>query len=257
MKINKKTIVIYIIVLCVALIMCWNYVKMHWANDTYTIYNTGYYEYGIKVFLKNGRPFSCLLLIIAGKFNLKIETLVKISTILGICISSASVMLIRMIICRFKPPRNNLDEFKIAIISYCTIYNFMYIDILYFAEACILASGVFLAIFAAYKLVLSPKHKIIKSFFYLLIAVFCYNGIVGVYIVSVILLLLLQNNIFSKNFKYIFISVALIVTTIVLNFIQIKLVINLFNFSQNTRLSLNIIYNTLFILKNARKNFNE
>ena len=45
MKINKKTIVIYIIVLCVALIMCWNYVKMHWANDTYTIYNTGYYEY--------------------------------------------------------------------------------------------------------------------------------------------------------------------------------------------------------------------
>ena len=90
-----------------------------------------------------------------------------------------------------------------------------------------------------------------------MIAVFCYNGIVGVYIVSVILLLLLQNNIFSKNFKYIFISVALIVTTIVLNFIQIKLVINLFNFSQNTRLSLNIIYNTLFILKNARKNFNE
>ncbi len=257
MKINKKTIIIYIIILCVSLIMCWDYVRMHWANDTYAIYDWGYYEYGTKIFLKNGRPFSCLLLIIAEIFNLKIEILVKISTILGICISSASVMLIRKIICNFKPPKNNLDEFKIIVISYCTIYNFMYIDILYFAEACILATGVFFSIFAAYKLVLSSKHKIIKSFFYLLIAVFCYNGIVGVYIVSVVLLLLLQNNTFSKNLKYILITVVLIITTIILNFIQIKLVSNLFNFSQNTRLSSNIIYNILFILKNARKNFNE
>ena len=73
MKINKKTIIIYIIILCVSLIMCWNYVRMHWANDTYAIYDWGYYEYGTKIFLKNGRPFSCLLLIIAEIFNLKIE----------------------------------------------------------------------------------------------------------------------------------------------------------------------------------------
>lgn len=249
MKVNKKNVIIYIIVLFISLIMCYNYVKIHYANDTFAIYNMGYYEYGTKVFLKAGRPFSCLLLIFAGKFNLSIETFTEISTILGIFVSSLSVMLIRKIIYKFKLPKNNFEELIVLAISYCTIYNFMYIEILYFAEACVLAFGIFMAILSSYQLILSDKYRILKSFFLLLLAVFSYNGTVGVYIVSVVLISLLKNNNFIKVAKDILIALLFIIVTIFLNFIQIKYVSNYLNITQS-RLSYNIINNIIYIISN-------
>ena len=171
------------------------------------------------------------------------------SKLCGILITCLSVMLVRKIIIKFKPAKTITEEIIITMISYCTIYNFMYIEILYFAESCVMALGVFMALLAAYQFIEPCKHKVIKSFILLLIAVFSYNGTVGVYIVSVILILLLQN----KNLKYflknIFIAIGLILTSIILNFIQIKLAQNYFNIVQN-RLSFNIIYNLKFIIGN-------
>ena len=109
-----------------------------------------------------------------------------------------------------------------------------------------------MAIFAAYQFIEPCKHKIIKSFVLLLIAVFSYNGVIGIYIVTVVLVILLQNNNLKNFLKNIFIAIALILVTIALNFAQIKFAQNYFNTVQN-RLSFDIIYNIKFIINNLRK----
>lgn len=254
MKTKKREAIIFCVILLISFGMCFNYIKLHYANDTYAIYNMGYIEYATKIFLKAGRPFSCLLLIISDKLKLPIETLVLISTIIGIVISCMSVMLIRKIIKNLKYPKDILEEIIVVTIAYCTIYNFMYIEILHFAETCILSLGIFAAIYAAYQLVVSNKCNIIRSFILLTIAVFSYNGTVGVYIVTVVLLSLLYNDGFKENIRNIIKAVILIIITIGLNFIQIKVASNYYNVIQN-RLSSNIINNLLYIIKNVRKCF--
>lgn len=94
-----------------------------------------------------------------------------------------------------------------------------------------------------------------KSFTYLLIAIFCYNGTIGIYIVTVFLLLLMQkNNSVKSIIKNILIAGILELIVISLNFIQIKIVCNYMGITQN-RLSLNIIDHFIYIALNCGRVF--
>lgn len=138
MKEKRKSIIIYIVLVCISFIICQNFIKTHYTSDTYNMINMGYEEYAIKIFLKDGRVFSCLITLLAGKINMPIELFVRTSTIIGICISCLSVMLIRKIMITEKAPQNIWHEIIVICIAYCTIFNFMYVEMLYFAEAAIL-----------------------------------------------------------------------------------------------------------------------
>ena len=79
----------------ISLLICVNYVKGHYANDSYAIMNQGYYKYATGTFLTAGRPIACLLLLVADMLNLSVCVLAKCSFIIGILISCSLVMLIR------------------------------------------------------------------------------------------------------------------------------------------------------------------
>ena len=174
MKKTKKELLIYFIVVASAIIIFKNYIIGHYAVDTYAIANLGYKEYAIKIFLKAGRPFSCILLI-ADLINLPIKVLVIFSTIMAIFISALSVMKLREIILKNKNVADKYNELIVIAISFCTVFNFMYIENLYFAEASIMATAVYLSIVAANQLLNLEKHNMIKSLMILLIAIFSYS----------------------------------------------------------------------------------
>lgn len=140
LKIKNRKIIIYVLLVLISFIICQNYLKMHYAVDTYAMINMGYKNYATKYFLKDGRVFSFLITFLAGKINLPIEVFVRISTLIGIFVSCLSVMLIRKIMITEKLPKNIWQEIIITGIAYCTIFNFMYIEVLHFAEASILAT---------------------------------------------------------------------------------------------------------------------
>lgn len=212
-----------------------NYIIGHYAVDTYAIANLGYKEYAIKIFLKAGRPFSCMLLLIADLINLPIKVLVIFSTIMAIFISALSVMKLREIILKNKNVADKYNELIVIAISFCTVFNFMYIENLYFAEASIMATAVYLSIVAANQLLNLEKHNMIKSLMILLIAIFSYNAVINVYITSVVFLLIIdKNSRTKKETAKLFLSACTIcLITIVLNFAQIKCICNGLGLLQN------------------------
>lgn len=235
MKKTKKELLIYFIVVASAIIIFKNYIIGHYAVDTYAIANLGYKEYAIKIFLKAGRPFSCMLLLIADLINLPIKVLVMFSTIMAIFISALSVMKLREIILKNKNVADKYNELIVIAISFCTVFNFMYIENLYFAEASIMATAVYLSIVAANQLLNLEKHNMIKSLMILLIAIFSYNAVINVYITSVVFLLIIdKNSRTKKETAKLFLSACTIcLITIVLNFAQIKCICNGLGLLQN------------------------
>lgn len=235
MKKTKKEILIYFIVVASAIIIFKNYIIGHYAVDTYAIADLGYKEYAIKIFLKAGRPFSCMLLLIADLINLPIKVLVMLSTIMAIFISALSIMKLREIILKNKNVADKYNELIVIAISFCTVFNFMYIENLYFAEASIIATAVYLSIVAANQLLNLEKHNMIKSLMILLIAIFSYNAVINVYITSVVFLLIIdKNSRTKKEIAKLFLSACTIcLITIVLNFAQIKCICNGLGLLQN------------------------
>lgn len=169
-----------------------------------------------------------------GLLDIPIKTFVIISTIIAIFISCLSVMNLRKLMLKNKEAKSLFSEFLVVAIAFCAIFNFMYIENLYFAEAAIMALAVYLSIIAAEKLLISDTKNIVKSLIYLLFAIFCYNGVISVYVATVLLLLVIGNEKkFKKNIKIILNACAFCIVAIILNFIQIKIVCNYLNLTQN------------------------
>lgn len=111
-----------------------------------------------------------------------------------------------------------------------------------------LLCGTFLSIYAAYKFVKSDKYRIIKSFIIILIAIFCYNGIISVFIVTVSLLLLINKNNSKKPIlKNILIAGVLGIIVIMLNYIQVRIVSNYLNI-EISRIHFDLVPNIMYTI---------
>ena len=252
-KLLLKKSVYYIIILILAFLINKNYITGHYATDTYAIINMGYEKYAVEVFLNAGRLFSCLFLLTSGLFRLPIDIFVTISTVLAILISGLSVKRLTRIMFRYKMPKNKTDVFIAFAISFCTIFNFMYIEILYFTEAAVLALAVYLSILSADVLISSKRYGSLKSFFLITMAIFCYNSVYSIYFITVMLLILLEKNNNNKKIIYaqILKSITFVLIALILNFIQIKITSSLLNSYQSRISSVSIWFNNIcFILMN-------
>lgn len=50
-NIPKEDLIKYIIIMVVTLLLCQNFLQMHYSSDTYVLYALGYMEYPSKYFL--------------------------------------------------------------------------------------------------------------------------------------------------------------------------------------------------------------
>lgn len=203
LKEHKKEIAIFLIVFIVALIMCSAFLRPHYTHDTYRIIYDGYEYYSYDKFLKESRPFTAILTLIADKINLSIESYMIISLIFALIFLSMSVVLIYKIFRKQYENNSKWTDIFIFLISYVTVYNYLAIEHIYFLECCILALGVLLSILAAKIVIDDEKYKYIKAFIIIVIAAFCYQGSIAIFPMVVFTYeLLFQKNSTKNNFAH-------------------------------------------------------
>ena len=71
-QINKNEVIKYAIILVITLLLCQNFLQMHYSSDTYVLYDLGYMEYPSQYFLLDGRLISTAVCYLGGILNLPI-----------------------------------------------------------------------------------------------------------------------------------------------------------------------------------------
>lgn len=169
---NKTNIYIFLAMLIFTIIICSNFFNMHFSQDTYAVYSTGWGEY-IKTFLFSNRIFSAIAFWIADLLNMSINIAVLISSILAIVFFSIAWFLLYEYV--IKLVRKEQDKwFNILIIgiSFSILYNFCTFETLIFVEAAVMALAILLAVISS-RLYINEKY--LKSFLVLLISSCCYQ----------------------------------------------------------------------------------
>ena len=235
-KTNKKDIIIFIITFTITCIIFIPFLQGHYATDTYNIANVGYERYAIEWSLKDGRIFMCILGLIASKINISIELYVFITLFCALLISNITVIILNKIIKKYKEPKNIIQEITLVIASYITIFNFMYLENMYFVESIVMATSVLLFMISAYILTEKNKKYIIKSLILTIVGVMCYQGTIGMFFAFVILFTILKN---KNNVKQIVIDLikcgVIALIAVLLNIITVKIIEVIFN-NKQTRL---------------------
>lgn len=230
MKEKKRNLIIYLILILITIIMCFPYLTEHYSSDDYTIIGYGYYKYGIEKFLNDGRVFSSVITLLAGYWNLPIKVFIQGLFYIGILISCLCVIKIKNIITKIKPEKNLKETVLVLGISYCIIFNFMYLENMYFAEIPIMALGILLFIKSSEKLV---ESKYLKSLAYLIIGELCYQGTINFFITFTFLLLIIKNKEIDKEvIKKVIISGLFCLISVGINLIQIKICGKIFGLEQ-------------------------
>lgn len=231
MKEKKRNLIIYFILILITIIMCFPYLTEHYSSDDYTIIGYGYYKYGIEKFLNDGRVFSSVITLLAGYWNLPIKVFIQGLFYIGILISCLCVIKIKNIITKIKPEKNLKETVLVLGISYCIIFNFMYLENMYFAEIPIMALGILLFIKSSEKLV---ESKYLKSLAYLIIGELCYQGTINFFITFTFLLLIIKNKGIDKEvIKKVIISGLFCLISVGINLIQIKICGKIFGLEQS------------------------
>ncbi len=231
MKEKKRNLIIYLILILITIIMCFPYLTEHYSSDDYTIIGYGYYKYGIEKFLNDGRVFSSVITLLAGYWNLPIKVFIQGLFYIGILISCLCVIKIKNIITKIKPEKNLKETVLVLGISYCIIFNFMYLENMYFAEIPIMALGILLFIKSSEKLV---ESKYLKSLAYLIIGELCYQGTINFFITFTFLLLIIKNKGINKEvIKKVIISGLFCLISVGINLIQIKICGKIFGLEQS------------------------
>ena len=154
-----------------------------------------------------------------------IEIWIPILLVLAVIISCISVIILKNIILSYKPAKNKWVEIIVLLISYCTIFNFMYLENLYFAECAVMALSILAYMLSARNVV---KKNYAKAIFWAILGVVSYQGNIGVIAVMTVLFTFLEN---TGNKKFVQNIILDIIKTVVImllaavtNFIVIKII---------------------------------
>lgn len=238
-KIISKENVVYftLAIICSFIIFIPWLFKVHYTIDDYTIGYYGYQYYATKWSLNDGRVVMYLLIMIASIFNTPIDGFIIINELIGIIISCISVVFLIYTIYQHKTMKDIKSKILIFLICYFTIFNFMFIDCMYYIECSVMALSILCYMIAAKVLVENKKHSFMKSFLILLIAFFSYQGTLCVFFTFMFLLSSINSGIKSKVlFKNFGKCCILSILTLSINMGFVHIVGKIMNLQQ-TRLS--------------------
>lgn len=218
----------------------------HYATDTYNIANIGYESYAINWSLKDGRLIMAGIGLIAGKINISIEAYVFITLFIALIISNITVIYLNNIIKKYKQPQNKVQEIILIAISYVTIFNFMYLENMYFVESIVMALSVLLFMISANILVERKNLSILKSLLLTILGIICYQGTVGMFFTFVILFTILKN---KNNVKQILMDLLksgiVGLVAVLLNVLTVKIIGNIFDLEQTRLGSISKVFSNI------------
>ena len=263
MKKLKKDYLIFFVIFVFSIIMYINWLSMHYASDTYNIMNVGYETYATNWSLKDGRLIMYLITMIFAKLNLPIEIFVIVTLLVAILISCICVIKLKNIIIE-NIELNIKKEIILVLAVFFTIFNFMYIEDMYFVESVVMALSILLLTYSADFIVNARSiGSRIKALTLAIIAVIAYQGTIGFIIILTFTISLLKNkielegkkDIIKANLRRIImdslISVLFAFIAICLNLLIVKIIGELTGQVQTRIGTVSEIFNNLeYILKN-------
>lgn len=238
---TREKIIILLIAIILGLISYVYFLDGYYSIDTEWIYSRGLFDYATKdAYIKNGRFFSAIIFTLFSFMNLSIKNVYIINLLASVLISSISVIQIYKIINRYKPLEKIYLKIIAFMLSYLFIFNFTQINIMLFIDSAIINASILFFIKSLEKTIIQEKKK--QGFLYALIAIFCYQGTISVYIATAFLICLLKykklNKVFFKN---LIIPAITIILACITNLITIILIPYVTKLDFTERLDLNQI----------------
>lgn len=251
-NLKKEKLIIFVALLGISFLIFIPWLKGHYSLDDYTIASQGYDEYANYWSLKDGRLFQFLWLKFASLIRMPVNVFINLNIVLGIIISNISVILIYNTVLKKRRNIKVVSKILLILVSYITIFNFTFIDCMYYVESTVMAISIFLCIFSSIKFTNGNalnKKSILFSSLLTLIAVFCYQGTVCVYITFTYFMLLLEKSDYKKVIAKLVECLLIAGTSILLNYAFMNLALNMLHVSQNRIGSIKDIKNNLLFMK--------
>ena len=228
---NKYNICIFIVMVIFSLIICTNFLKPHFALDTYCVYA---HDTNVQIehFLVSNRIFSAFAVWLSKALNISFFTYMKLLNLAGVVFLAASwFILYKFVIAITKKQSDVFYNILIAGISFSIIYNFCTVESLLFWESGVMCLGILCTIIGSCVFNSNIKYKRIISFFALLIGSTCYQGAITIYMPLTLVLLAYKHkehirNIFIESIKVGFIYFLVMI----INLFATKIFSNMFNY---------------------------
>lgn len=245
MKLSKKDLITYLIIFLFVVILFVPWIIGHYATDTYKIVDIGYKE-AARLSLNDGRAFMSLIGISASTLNVPIQVYVTVLLILALAISVLIILVLKDILIKYAKEDTKMMGIIATIISFVTIFNFMYIENLYFAECFVMSLSILMYLLAA-KIIVYKKNLSLAAIF-TVIGMLCYQGTIGVLFTMSFLFSILENREINKEvIKNFILCIVFSAISILFNFILIKIVGNIFSLQQS-RIGNNGIINNIYVI---------
>lgn len=208
---------------------------MHIASDTYNFMDLGYFEYPSQTFLMSARIVSALVSYLAGILNLSYPVFIVVMEIIAVIITSISIYVLyktiieKVTIEKSNDNKTNINLKSVLILMATTfiVLNCMSLEYLLYAECSVMCLSVLLCIIAARILTNQNKLRYLKALGLVVLATFCYQGSINIFITLVALLLFIDKD--KKQTKEIVKQIFLAGTIMAISFILNVIAIFIFS----------------------------
>lgn len=190
---NKYNIYILFGMLLFTLIICSNFIKAHFALDTYCVYA---HDSNVQIshFLVSNRIFSALARWLSLVLDISFFTNMKILMISGmVFLAIAWFILYKFVIKMCNRERDIPFNILIGGITFSIIFNFCTVESLLFWESGVMCFGILCAVIASCVFNSKIRHRLILTFFILYIGSSCYQGAITIFIPLSLVLLTYKN----------------------------------------------------------------
>ena len=235
-KINKNEIYILLGILGVIIIICINFLQMHYSSDTYVLYNIGYFKYPSEYFLKDGRLISTLFCYLGGILHLPIPTYIIAMDFIGMVFLAISIYIISKIFIDIIKPENKKKEILIYLASFVLILNQYTLEYLLFPESAVMCLGILFTVLAIKSFVSDKKYKYIKTCIFLLLTGLSYQGELNIFPILAILVIMIKQikekkevkEFLKDTFKELIKLAGITIVVLAISFIIVKICGNIF-----------------------------
>ena len=200
-KINKKEIYVLLGILGAIMVICINFLQMHYSSDTYVLYQLGYFKYPSEYFLKDGRLISTLFCYLGGILHLPIPAYIIAMDFLGMIFLAISIYIISKIFIDIIKPENKKKEILIYLASFVLILNQYTLEYLLFPESAVMCLGMLFTVLAIKNFVSDSKYKYLKTGIFLLLTGLSYQGELNIFPILAILVIMLKQIKDKKKIK--------------------------------------------------------
>lgn len=229
---NKKDIYIFIGMTIFSIIICANFLRTHFAADTYCLNSYGYHKYLLH-FLNSARIFSALELWISQVLDITLLTNLKIMSVIAIGSMALSwFILYRYSIKLLQKEKSVFWNILIGLVSFSIIFTFSNCELMMFAESGIMGLSILLSIIAACIFNSNVKHRYIWSWALVLLASFAYQSTIALFVLVALVMESYRNNDDIKKIVKDALMIGLIYgISLVINLGVVKIIENLQNSS--------------------------